>query len=238
MHVLVIEDDVTTARSIQLCLERAGMTVCIADRGVDGIELAKANDYDVILLDLTLPDMKGQDILRALRRDGIGTPVMVLTGSQDFESKLQTLGSGADDFVTKPFSRDELLARIRAVVRRNQGHSQVAVTIGALHINLDAQTVEVSGKPLRLTAKEYQILELLVLRKGMTLTKEMFLNHLYAGRDEPDAKIIDVFICKLRKKIAMATGGDSYIETVWGRGYLLREPRAVAEDMGEFLGVA
>jgi two-component system cell cycle response regulator CtrA len=238
MHVLVIEDDVTTARSIQLSLERTGMTVATVDRGEEGIELAKAHDYDVILLDLALPDMKGEDILRTLRRDGIATPVLVLTASQDYDDRLQTFGSGADDFVTKPFSRDELLARIRAIVRRSHGHEHVAITIGALHINLDAQMAEVSGKPLKLTGKEYQILELLALRKGMTLTKEMFLNHLYAGRDEPEAKIIDVFICKLRKKIATATGGDSYIETVWGRGYLLREPQTAPEKMDEFLGVA
>ena len=119
---------------------------------------------------------------------------------------------------------DELVARIHAIVRRSKGHAQSVITTGELTVNLDTKTVEVHGQRVHLTGKEYQMLELLSLRKGTTLTKEMFLNHLYGGMDEPELKIIDVFICKLRKKLSEATGGENYIETVWGRGYVLRDP--------------
>ena len=140
------------------------------------------------------------------------------------DSKIRSFGFGADDYVTKPFHRDELVARIHAVVRRSKGHSQSVIRTGKLAINLDAKTISADGAPLHLTGKEYAIFELLSLRKGTTLTKEMFLNHLYGGMDEPELKIIDVFICKLRKKLSSACGGENYIETVWGRGYVLREP--------------
>jgi two-component system cell cycle response regulator CtrA len=132
--------------------------------------------------------------------------------------------------MTKPFHREELVARIHAIIRRSKGHSQSIIDTGKVSVNLDAKTVEVNGKSVHLTGKEYQMLELLSLRKGTTLTKEMFLNHLYGGMDEPELKIIDVFICKLRKKLSTATGGDNYIETVWGRGYVLRDPQPEEMD--------
>jgi two-component system cell cycle response regulator CtrA len=134
---------------------------------------------------------------------------------------------GADDYLTKPFHREELVARIHAIIRRSKGHAQSIIKTGRIAVNLDAKTVDVSGNTVHLTGKEYQMLELLSLRKGTTLTKEMFLNHLYGGMDEPELKIIDVFICKLRKKLAEATSGENYIETVWGRGYVLRDPEPV-----------
>jgi len=140
------------------------------------------------------------------------------------------LGIGADDYLTKPFHKSELIARIQAIIRRSKGHSQSVITAGRLSVNLDTRTVEIDGQPVHLTGKEYAILELLALRKGTTLTKEMFLNHLYGGIDEPELKIIDVFVCKLRKKLSAATDGENYIETVWGRGYVLREPSAVSSS--------
>ena len=118
------------------------------------------------------------------------------------------------------------MARIHAIVRRSRGHAQSVIQTSDLVVNLDTKTVEVNGARVHLTGKEYQMLELLSLRKGTTLNKEMFLNHLYGGIDEPEIKIIDVFICKLRKKLAGASNCKDYIETVWGRGYVLREPHA------------
>ncbi|MDE3123104.1 MAG: response regulator transcription factor, partial [Paracoccaceae bacterium] len=170
--------------------------------------------------------MNGHEVLRQLRLARVNTPTLILSGSDDTESKLRGFGFGADDYLTKPFHREELVARIHAIIRRSKGHSQSVINTGLISVNLDAKTVEANGKPVHLTGKEYQMLELLSLRKGTTLTKEMFLNHLYGGMDEPELKIIDVFICKLRKKLAEATGGENYIETVWGRGYVLRESQA------------
>ncbi|MBL8563387.1 MAG: response regulator transcription factor [Gemmobacter sp.] len=224
MRILLVEDDPTTSRSIELMLTHANLNVYCTDLGEDGIDLAKLYDYDLILLDLNLPDMSGHEVLRQLRLARIDTPILILSGADDTENKLKGFGFGADDYMTKPFHREELVARIHAIIRRSKGHAQSVIRTGRLCVNLDAKTVDVEGKTIHLTGKEYQMLELLSLRKGTTLTKEMFLNHLYGGMDEPELKIIDVFICKLRKKLAEATGGDNYIETVWGRGYVLRDP--------------
>ena len=229
MRVLLVEDDPTTSRSIELMLTHANLNVYCTDLGEDGIDLAKLYDYDLILLDLNLPDMSGHEVLRQLRLSRVETPILILTGSDDTENKIKGFGFGADDYLTKPFHREELVARIHAIIRRSKGHSQSVIRTGIVNVNLDAKTVDVDGSAVHLTGKEYQMLELLSLRKGTTLTKEMFLNHLYGGMDEPELKIIDVFICKLRKKLAEATAGQNYIETVWGRGYVLREPSAVSE---------
>ncbi|WP_284163111.1 response regulator transcription factor CtrA [Frigidibacter sp. SD6-1] len=224
MRILLVEDDPTTSRSIELMLTHANLNVYCTDLGEEGIDLAKLYDYDLILLDLNLPDMNGHEVLRQLRLSKIATPILILSGADDTENKIRGFGFGADDYLTKPFHREELVARIHAIIRRSKGHAQSIIRTGHINVNLDAKTVDVDGLPVHLTGKEYQMLELLSLRKGTTLTKEMFLNHLYGGMDEPELKIIDVFICKLRKKLAEATGGENYIETVWGRGYVLREP--------------
>tara|TARA_R110001592_G_scaffold27763_14_gene102778 strand:+ start:2768 stop:3472 length:705 start_codon:yes stop_codon:yes gene_type:complete len=224
MRVLLVEDDTSTAKSIELMLKSEGYIVDTTDLGEDGLDLGKIYDYDIIILDLMLPDMDGYDVLKAFRAAKVETPILILSGLTELDHKLKGLGFGADDYLTKPFDKRELVARIQAIVRRSQGHAQSIIETGSIKVNLDTRTIEAGGKPLHLTGKEYGILELLSLRKGSTLTKEMFLNHLYGGMDEPEAKIIDVFICKLRKKLADATDGSNYIETVWGRGYVLRDP--------------
>ena len=224
MRILLIEDDPSTADSIELMLRKANLNTYVTDSGEEGIELAKLYDYDLIVLDLSLPDIDGYEVLRKLRMSKVETPTLILSGFDATENKIRGFGVGADDYLTKPFNREELVARIHAIVRRSKGHAQSIIKTGKIAVNLDAKTVDVDGHPVHLTGKEYQMLELLSLRKGSTLTKEMFLNHLYGGMDEPEVKIIDVFICKLRKKLALATGGANYIETVWGRGYVLRDP--------------
>jgi two-component system cell cycle response regulator CtrA len=200
MRVLLIEDDSATAQSIELMLKSEGFNVYTTDLGEEGVDLGKIYDYDLIL-----------------------------SGTSEIDTKVKTFSGGADDYMTKPFHKDELVARIHAVVRRSKGHAQSVIRTGDITVNLDAKTVEVNGARVHLTGKEYQMLELLSLRKGTTLTKEMFLNHLYGGMDEPELKIIDVFICKLRKKLAAATHGKHHIETVWGRGYVLRDPHEAIE---------
>ena len=224
MRVLLIEDDEQTARSIELMLKGAGFNIFTTDLGEEGVDLGKVYEYDLIILDLGLPDISGYEVLKKLRLSRVNTPVLILSANPDIEAKVKTLGYGADDYLTKPFNKDELIARITAIVRRSKGHAESVIRTGDIIVNLDAKTVEVNSSRVHLTGKEYQMFELLSLRKGTTLTKEMFLNHLYDGMDEPELKIIDVFICKLRKKLAQATGGDHFIETVWGRGYVLRDP--------------
>lgn len=224
MRVLLVEDDSSTAKSIELMLKSEGYVIDSTDLGEDGLEIGKLYDYDIIVLDLMLPDMDGYEVLKRLRAAKVETPILILSGLTEMDNKIKGLGFGADDYLTKPFDKRELIARIQAIVRRSQGHAHSEIKTGKVTVNLDTRTVDVAGEPLHLTGKEYGILELLSLRKGSTLTKEMFLNHLYGGMDEPEVKIIDVFICKLRKKLEDATDGDNYIETVWGRGYVLRDP--------------
>jgi two-component system cell cycle response regulator CtrA len=225
MRALLVEDDVATSKSIEIMLTSAGMILDKTDLGEDGLEIAQLYDYDIIILDLMLPDMDGFEVLKGLRAAKVETPVLILSGLTEPDNKVKGFGTGADDYLTKPFNKEELIARIHAIVRRSKGHAESIIRTGKLAINLDGRTVEVEEKSVHLTGKEYGILELLSLRKGTTLTKEMFLNHLYNGMDEPELKIIDVFVCKLRKKLTMASD-EIYIHTVWGRGYVLRDPEA------------
>ena len=222
MRVLLVEDDVTAARGITLMLKSSGLIVDTTDTGEEALELVRHYDYDIMVLDLMLPDMEGYEVVRRMRAARLETPVLILSGLSRPAAKVKGFGMGADDFISKPFDKGELVARMQAVVRRSKGYSQPTLRVGNLILNLDSREVLVSGKPVHLTGKEYSILELLVLRKGMVLTKEAFLNHLYGGMDEPEVKIIDVFICKLRKKLASA-GAAELIGTVWGRGYMMRD---------------
>ena len=227
MRVLLVEDDLTASRGIALMLRGQGAIVDETDTGEEALELVKHYDYDIVVLDLILPDMEGYEVVRRMRGARVETPVLILSGLTRPQAKVKGFGMGADDYITKPFDKSELIARIQAVIRRSKGYSQPLLRIGNLQLNLDSRDVVVDDQPVHLTGKEYAILELLVLRKGMVLTKEAFLNHLYGGIDEPEMKIIDVFICKLRKKLAQA-GAGNLIGTVWGRGYMMRDPDSQA----------
>ncbi len=224
MRVLLVEDDTASVKSIEMMLKTEGYVCDSTDLGEDGLEIGKLYDYDLIILDLMLPDMDGYEVLRRLRTAKVQTPILILSGLSEPDHKIMGLHYGADDYLTKPFDTDELIARIQAVVRRSKGYSESVIRTGDIAVNLDSRTVQVNGQHVHLTGKEYEILALLSLRKGKTVSKEMFLNHLYGGLDEPELKIIDVFVCKLRKKLSAATGSDNYIETIWGRGYVMRDP--------------
>ncbi len=232
MRVLLAENDVTAARGISLILKSAGFTVDHTDQGREALEMVRRYDYDLILLDLMLPDLEGYEVVRRLRAARLATPVIVLSALCRPQAKVRAFAVGADDFITKPFDHAELVARMQAILRRSKGYSEPTLRVGPLQLNLDSREVSVEGKPVHLTGKEYAILELLVLRKGMVLTKDAFLNHLYGGMDEPEMKIIDVFVCKLRKKLQSA-GAGHLISTVWGRGYMLREEAARASSMSQ-----
>ena len=222
MRILVVEPVGPSHQALAHHLRSEGVIVDQTDRGQEAVDLARHYDYDVVLADLVLPDMDGYDLVRSIRAARIDTPVILQAEHARPQARVKAFGIGADDFISKPCDHHELFARMQAIVRRNKGYSQPSLRCGPLQLNLDSRDVLVSGQPIRLTGKEYAILELLVLRKGMVLTKEMFLNHLYGGMDEPEAKIIDVFICKLRRKLA-DVGAPNVIGTIWGRGYMVRD---------------
>jgi two-component system cell cycle response regulator CtrA len=231
MRVLLVEDDKASSRSIEMMLRSEGYVCDSTDLGEDGLEIGKLYDYDLIILDLMLPDLDGYEVLRRLRAAKIRTPILILSGLNEPDGKIKGLELGADDYLTKPFDRGEMIARIQAVVRRSKGYSESVIRTGNVSVDLDSRTVQVDGQHVHLTGKEYGILELLSLHKGTAISKEMFLSHLYGGMDEPELKIIDVFVCKLRKKLSAATRGENYIETVWGRGYVMRDPQANSDTI-------
>ena len=222
VRVLLVEGDITAAQKTSLILKTARITVDHTDTGHEALEMARLYDYDLILLDLMLPDIEGCEVVRRMRAANLSTPVIMLSASCRPQAKVKAFAVGADDFITKPFDQAELVARMQAILRRSKGYSEPTLRVGPLQLNLNSREVLVNNCPVHLTGKEYAILELLVLRKGVVVSKDAFLNHLYGGKDEPEMKIIDVFTCKLRKKLQVAGAGD-LINTVWARGYMLRD---------------
>jgi two-component system, cell cycle response regulator CtrA len=232
MRVLVVDDDPVSTALVKTALMGQHYVVECTDRGEEALDILKVYDFDALVLDLRLPDLDGSKVLRRLRGIGSVVPVMIVSGISDRAARIQALLDGADDYLIKPVDRDELVARLKVLIRRAKGHATSEIRIGRIALDLASRTVSVDGQALKVTAKEYGILELLALRRGTTLSKEVFLDHLYGGIDEPEQKIIDVFICKLRKKI-QAVGGGPGIETVWGQGYVLRDPPGGATGLAE-----
>src|SRR6516225_11321864 len=224
MGVLLIGQNGATSASVKAMLTKEKFVCDTADLTMDGLEIGRLIDYDVILLDLSVRNANGYDLLRRLRKAHVRTPVLILLGLAELDHRIKGLGFGDRDVLKNLFDHRQMIARIQAIARRSRSDCEATVRTGKLVVNLDTREVSVDDHSVHLTGKEYGILELLTLRKSTTLTKEMFLNQLYGGMHEPEIKIIDVFVCKLRKKLAEATGGDHYIETVWGRGYRLRDP--------------
>lgn len=229
MKILLIEDDIVTTELIKKVLGDERLFCDVATNGEEALQISKVYQYDAVILDLGLPDMNGYELLQKFRENSIHTPILVLSGYQSIQDKVKALGYGADDYMVKPFVSEELIVRLKALIRRSEGHASAIVRVGELELNLDAQCILARGVPLELTGKEYQILEFLLMRKNSTVTKANFLNHLYSGMDEPEEKIIDVFMCKIRRKLQDALGseGKQYIETVWGRGYVIRDPESL-----------
>ena len=225
MRILLVEDDAASAKSIEMMLKPAGYVCEGMNLGEDGLEFGKLFNYDLIILDIMLPDGGGYEVLRKLRAAKIQTPILILSGLSEPDHKIMGLYYGADDYLTKPFDSEELIARIQAIVKRPQGHSETVIRTGDIAVNLDSRTVQVNGRHVHLTGKEFEILALLSLSKGTTLSREMFRKHLYGGMDEPELSVINGFVCKLRKKLTAATGDNSYIETIPRRGYVLRNPK-------------
>jgi two-component system cell cycle response regulator CtrA len=231
-RVLLVEDDSTMAAGIALMLRSAGFACETAALGADGLEIARLHEHDVIILDLNLPDIDGYEVLRRLRDARIRTPVLILSGLANIDNRIKGLGFGADDFMSKPFDKRELIARIHAIVRRDRGHGGARIVVGRLSIDVGDKMLEIDGKAVHLTAREFGIIEIMAQRKGQTVSKQSLMTHLYAADngEEPAPKIIDVFICKLRKKIMDASGGADYIGTIWGTGYVLRDPAAAKRE--------
>ena len=229
MRVLLVEPDSVTAQSVELMLRSEGFVVEVTDSGEDAIDLARLYDYDIVLTEIGLIGFSGFDVIRTLRTAKVKTPVMVVSSLGGVEDRVRGLGYGADDYLTKPFHKDELIARIHAIVRRSSGHAGPVISVNGLSINLDRHSIAIDGVAAHLTGKEFQILELLALRLDKVVTREAILQHLYGGMDEPELKIIDVFLCKVRRKFAAAApDGRQFIETVWGRGYVMRSVCAIA----------
>jgi len=219
MRVLLIEDDMVLSDSLADVLEGESFKVEAAYNAEEGLEYLALYEFQAIILDLGLPDMRGEACLRKIRALNATVPIIILSGKEEIDTRLTTLEQGADDFILKPCNSLELIARLRANIRRANGYGENMMKIGRLSLDLRRQSVDVGGKQLDLTPKEFQMLRLLCLQKGGLVTKNAFLDHLYGGIDEPEIKIIDVFICKLRKKLEDALDGEPFIETVWGRGY-------------------
>ncbi len=224
MRIMFIEQDGPGARTVAEDLRAGGFELVIAGSAEQALSLAGASDFDLILLDVG-SRASASDVVQRIRLARVRTPILLAAPTDRLVEVVRALSVGADDYVTLPMRRDELSQRLAAVVRETGVRSRQIVRVGKLRIDLERRSLEVNGERVHLTGKEFQMLELLALKRGQTVTKDMFLDHLYGGAYEPVLKIIDVFICKLRKKLTAATG-ENYIETIWGRGYVMRDPEA------------
>ena len=225
MRILFVGGDGRYAESTTAALTSEGFHVSLCASGEEGIELAQHLDFDAIVVNSELRDISGRRVVTKLRATSIALPIVILLDEATPGSRVSALGEGADDCLSKPFHCAELGARLRAVIRRSKSHHHPVIRIGALEIDTENREVRASGQLIHLTPTEYRMFEVLALRKGQTVRRTTMFETLYDGQDDPEEKVIDVFMCKIRKKIAAATYGETYISTAWGDGYKLHEPR-------------
>lgn len=233
MRALLAKADVSVAEGILRTIKTAGIIVDYTSCGEGAVEMIRHHDYDVLLLGIELFDLNETDVVRKIRNSGQTIPIIMLAGEASTQATVLAFNAGADDVVREPIDQEEIILRIKAIVRRSKSYVSSNIHVGSLSLNVKSRQASVDGHVVGLTDKEFSILELLVMRKGVVLTKDAFLNHLYGGIDEPEGKIVDVFICKLRKKLK-AAGADNLIETVWARGYMLRQLDAVLASTASF----
>lgn len=223
MHVLLVEDSYRLQESLSTGLKRCGYAVDVAGDGEAGLRFARHNDYDVIVLDLMLPKMDGLNVLKHLRDEGRETHVLILTARDTIEDRVRGLRDGADDYLVKPFSFDELLARIEALVRRRYREKKPVIAVGPLTIDTTARTVTRDGEEIALSRREYALLEYLAYRQGEVVERREIEDHLYGEDNFPMSNVVDRVVCTLRKKIERA-GETHLLTTRRGLGYVLEEP--------------
>jgi two-component system OmpR family response regulator len=228
MRILIVEDTAALARSLAQGLSEEGFAVDLAGDGEEGLHFAVEVPYDAIVLDRMLPRLDGLSMLRQARERGVRTPVLLLTALGEVQDRVDGLDGGADDYLVKPFAFDELLARLRALLRRRRGQARNLVEVGRLSLDLASRVVTVDGRPLELTAREYTLLELLALEPDTTFSRTAITERLYAEDADRDSNVIDVFVARLRRKLeAAGLVGADLIRTQRGAGYRL-DPAAAA----------
>jgi len=216
MRILVVEDDTDLNRQLVTALEEAGYVVDSATDGEDGHFLGDTEPYDAVVLDLGLPSLDGLSVLENWRRDGRTMPVLILTARDRWSDKVAGIDAGADDYVAKPFHMEEVLARVRALVRRAAGHASNELTCGAVRLDLRSGRVTVDGSAVKLTSHEYRLLSYLLHHQGKVISRTELTEHLYDQDFDRDSNTVEVFVGRLRKKI-----GSDMIETIRGLGYRL-----------------
>ena len=223
MRVLLIEDDSATAQSIELMLKSENFNTYTTDLGEEGVDLGKLYDYDIILLDLNLPDMSGYEVLRSLRVAKVKTPILILSGMAGIEDKVRGLGFGADDYMTKPFHKDELVARIHAILRRTKAAEveESVIEVGEIKINQDAHDVFVNGTIVELSPTEYKLLRFLISNPNRVLTKAQILDHVWEYDFNGEMGIVESYVSYLRKKLDPLTS-EPLIQTKRGVGYMYK----------------
>nr|WP_295827572.1 response regulator transcription factor [uncultured Azospirillum sp.] len=219
MRVLVVEDTPELARQLKQRLEGEGYAVDTAADGEEGRFLGETEPYDAVILDLGLPKIDGLTVLRSWRRAGMAVPVLILTARDAWNEKVQGIDAGADDYLAKPFSMEELLARVRALIRRAKGHATAEIACGGVVLDTRSGRVTVDGEPIELTAFEYRVLSYLMHRKGQVVSRTELIEHVYAQDFDRDSNTIEVFVGRLRRKL-----GTDIIKTVRGLGYRADEP--------------